>query len=64
MKEQNYRKARENAGIKAERAASELGVSITTLFNWERGDTAPNANNIRDMARLYNASASYLIGLE
>jgi transcriptional regulator with XRE-family HTH domain len=64
MKEQNYRKAREEAGIKAERAAAELNVSITTLFNWERGDTSPNANNIRDMATLYGTSANYLIGLE
>lgn len=63
MAEQNYRKAREEAGLKAERAATELGVSITTLFNWERGDTPPNARNIRDMARLYNVSADYLIGL-
>lgn len=64
MKQQNYRKARESARIKAERAATELGVSITTLFNWERGDTAPNANNIRDMATLYGVSANYLIGME
>lgn len=64
MKVQNYRKARESAGIKAERAAAELGVSITTLFNWERGDTLPNAKNIRDMAILYDVNPSYLIGME
>ena len=63
MKEQNYRKARENAGIRPERAAAELGVSITTLFNWERCDTIPNAKNIRDMAQLYKVSADYLIGM-
>lgn len=63
MKEQNYRKAREDAGIKPERAAVELEVSISTLFNWERGITAPNANNIRDMANLYSVSADYLIGM-
>ena len=63
MKEQNYRKAREEAGVKAERAAAELGVSITTLFNWERGDTMPHAKNIRDMAQLYKVSADYLISM-
>lgn len=63
MKEQNYRKAREAAGIKAERAAVELGVSISTLFNWERGETAPNARNIKDMAALYKVSADYLISM-
>ncbi len=62
--QQNYRKARKDAGIKPERAAAELGVSITTLLNWERGDTSPNANNIRDMAVLYGVSANYLIGME
>lgn len=64
MQQQNYRKARKDAGVKPERAAAELGVSITTLLNWERGDTSPNANNIRDMAVLYGVSANYLIGME
>lgn len=64
MENQNYRKARENAGIRAERAAAELGVSITTLFNWERGDTPPSANKVREMALLYGVSANYLIGME
>lgn len=63
METNNYRKAREQAGIKAERAAADLGVSITTLFNWERGDTFPNAKNIRDMAALYAVTADYLIGI-
>lgn len=64
MEQQNYREARKKAGIKAEQAAVELGVSMSTLLNWERGDTAPNANNIRDMARLYGSTANYLIGME
>lgn len=63
MQDQNYRRARERAGVKPERAAAELGVSITTLFNWERGDTSPNARNIKDMAKLYGVSADYLINL-
>ena len=46
MKEQNYRKAREEAGVRPERAAAELGVSITTLFNWERGETSPDADKL------------------
>lgn len=60
---QNFRKAREAACIKAERAAVELDVSITTLFNWERGDTAPDAYKLRDMAQLYGVSTDYLLGL-
>lgn len=64
MNKQNYRKAREQAGIKAEKAASELGVSITTLFNWERGDTSPDADKLVEMTRLYGTSATYLLALE
>ena len=62
--EQNYRKARESAGIKAERAAAELGVSITTLFSWERGDTSPSANKLIDMAKLYGRKVDYLLALD
>jgi transcriptional regulator with XRE-family HTH domain len=63
LKKQNYRKAREKAGLKAEKAATELGVSITTLFNWERGDTAPDADKLVLMARTYGVSADYLLAL-
>lgn len=58
-----YRQARRDAGITAESAAAKLGVSITTLFSWEREDTKPNANNLRDMAQLYGVTADYLLGL-
>lgn len=59
----NYRKARTEAGIKAEQAASSLGVSITTLFNWERGDTSPDADKLIEMAKLYGAKTDYLLML-
>lgn len=64
MKEQNYRKAREEAGVRPERAASELGVSITTLFNWERGETSPDADKLVIMANLYGKKIDYLLALE
>lgn len=63
MTDQNYRKAREKAGIRAEKAASELEVSISTLFNWERGDTCPDAEKLCSMARLYGVSTDYLLAL-
>lgn len=59
----NYRKAREEAGIKAERAAAELGVSISTLFSWERGDTSPNAEKVLEMCQLYKTSADLILGI-
>lgn len=64
MRVQNYRKAREDAGVRPERAAAELGISITTLFSWERGETSPNADKLVDMARLYDKKVDYLLALE
>lgn len=61
MRQQNYRKARRDAGIKAEVAAAQLGVSLSTLFNWERGDTNPDANKVKEMAEMYGVSADYLL---
>jgi transcriptional regulator with XRE-family HTH domain len=58
------RDRRKQAGVKPERAAAELGVSITTLLKWERGDTKPNSDNVRDMARLYDVSSDALLGLK
>jgi HTH-type transcriptional regulator/antitoxin HipB len=64
MYEQNYRKAREKAGVRAERAAAKLGVSITTLFSWERGNTSPTASKLVEMAELYGVSVNRLLALE
>ena len=64
MKKQNYRKAREEAGIRAERAAAELDVSITTLFNWERGETSPDADKLVVMSSLYGKKVDYLLALD
>ena len=63
MKVVRFREARQAAGIKAEQAASDLGVSITTLFSWERGDTSPDATKVIAMTQLYNVSADGLLGL-
>lgn len=64
MEQQNYRKARRDAGIKAEVAAAKLNVSLSTLFNWERGDTNPDANKVKEMAEMYGVSADYLLTTE
>ena len=63
MAQQNYRKAREEAGIRAERAAAELGVSITTLYAWERSETSPDADKLVVMADLYGKKVDYLLAL-
>ena len=62
MRESRYREARKRLGMKVEYAAVELGVSVTTLYSYERERTVPDAEVLRAMARLYNVSSDWLIG--
>lgn len=58
-----YREARERAGLKPEEACVRLGISISTLYNWEKGRTKPDARDLRAMAEAYGTSADYLLGM-
>ena len=59
----NYRKARERKGYTAQKAATELGISITTLISWENGKTYPTAQRIIDLCKLYDCTADELLGI-
>lgn len=58
-----YREMREKAGMTAQEAATAFGVSITTLLNWEKFETSPNALNLADMATAYGCTVDELLGL-
>lgn len=55
--------ARVNAGYTQKKAAMKLGVSNTTLSNWEKGISMPKANQIDDICNLYKVSYDMLIFL-
>ena len=63
MAGKRYSQARKDAGLRREQACVKLNISIGTLANWESGKTKPDANNIRDMAMLYQVSSDYLLGI-
>ena len=48
--------ARINAGLTLQEAAEMLGVSVSTLKNWECGKTYPRQPAIERMCILYNRS--------
>lgn len=48
--------ARVNAGLSQEMAAKTLGISRSTLQNWEKGETFPKQPHILAMCELYNVS--------
>lgn len=50
------RAARINAGYTQQEAADILGVSVSTLKNWENGKTYPKQPAIEKMCALYKRS--------
>ena len=52
--------ARVNAGLTQKKAAEELGVSNKTLWNWEQGNSFPNAEMIKSICILYGVQYDHL----
>lgn len=48
--------ARVNAGMTQTEAAKRIGVSISTLKNWESGNTFPKQPQIEAMCEIYGIS--------
>lgn len=48
--------ARQAAGLTQAQAAAELGVDVTTLGRWERGQTAPDVWEMRVMSRIFGVN--------
>ena len=49
--------ARVNAGFTQKQVCEALGISKTTLVNYEKGRTVPDLKIGSDLAKLYNMSA-------
>src|SRR5438270_6187274 len=58
---QRLRKAREDAGIKQEEAASVLGLDATAIAKIEHGKRGVGALELMHLATLYNVSVSELL---
>lgn len=54
---------RKAAGLSQEMAAKAIGVAMPTYCRYEYGQREPNASTIAAMAKFYNVSADYLLGL-
>ena len=51
---------RNNAGLTQEAAAEQIGVSVTSLQNWESGVNKPSMSNVRKIAEVYEAGCDEL----
>ena len=57
----SYREQRIEAGITVTQAAAALGVSRTTLGNWENEKKQPVAKNIIKMSEVYGCTTDKLL---
>lgn len=55
--------ARVNVGLTQKQAAKRMGVSNKTLCNWEKGESYPNAMQIKTICELYGVAYDNLIFL-
>ena len=51
---------RNNVGLTQEAAAEQIGVSVTSLQNWESGVNKPSMSNVRKIAEVYETGCDEL----
>lgn len=59
-----FRECREEKGLSAQVAATDIGVSIGTLLKWESGKTRPDADKVLALCALYGTDPNHLLGFD
>ena len=59
-----FKEARERAGLSVSEAASRLGITIASIYYWEMGTYVPETKRLPEVAKLYDCSVDYLLGLD
>lgn len=54
---------RKERGLSQACVARDLGVSLSIVCYWETNKSEPTASNIAKLARYYNVTSDYLLGL-
>lgn len=62
MRYPNIEAERARSGMTKEKMATSLGVSLSTVKNWQSGRTDIPASKIIIMAGLFNVTTDYLLG--
>jgi transcriptional regulator with XRE-family HTH domain len=52
--------ARVNAGLTQTESAERIGVSVSTIKNWEAGKSFPNQPMIEKICEIYGVSYDYI----
>ena len=58
------KRLREEKNLKQSDLGAILNVANNTISSWERGNSEPNLEQLRQLAKFFNVTADYLLGLE
>ncbi len=59
-----FKELRKSKGITLEKLGQQLGLSANTLCQYEKGQREPSFETIETLAKLYNVTIGYLLGVE
>jgi HTH-type transcriptional regulator, competence development regulator len=62
-RENRLKKLRKHKGISGVEIAERLGVTPQHYYRYERGEQRLNEDTIEQLARIFNVSADYILGL-
>ena len=57
----NLKACRVNANMEQETWAKQIGVTLNTISNWERGKTEPSLNQLRKISELSGIPIDYIV---
>lgn len=57
------KQCREKANLSQKYVAVALGVAAPSVSNWESGKTKPSMDNYINLAKLFDVSVEYLLGI-
>lgn len=60
---ERFLELRRDKGISTIALGKALGVSSSTITRWENGTILPSIQRLYDMARYFEVSSDYLLGL-
>lgn len=63
MPNNNMRYERVRRFLTLEQVAKSIGVHPNALARWERGESEPTSSNLVELARYYDVTAEYLLGV-
>lgn len=52
--------ARVNSGLNQRQFANEIGVSLATITNWEKGKTEPDSSQLRKISQISGIPMDYI----